>query len=154
VEQEISTGEFDLTRVENTKKPVYITLNTDEDFKDYDFDEKMSILEDIMEHGDFVRLKVSAIDFETIPELMMFREKGSKIKNLNLMIENSNKLDIKKAKSSERIEDIIEEQEEDNEMSFVTKENLDIFNNVKKFINVRHDIDLPLDRIKDIMISK
>jgi hypothetical protein len=121
---------YELNFIVNEKAPTYMTINLD-DLPD-DIVEKTKIINDFKSMYDFIRIKSSkSVDSEQ--DLQMLKQFAEKDTNLKVEV-------IKKI-----------ENEENKKYEFVTKEKYDKPTTIQKYIEIKNEVKIPLDVIKEVL---
>lgn len=121
---------YDVNFIENEKAPTYMTINIDD--LPEDIVEKTKAINDFKSMYDFVRIKsTKSVDNEK--DLQMLKKLSE--------VDSSLKVEVVK-----KIEN-----EENKKYEFVTKEEYDKPTTIQKYIEIKNEVTIPLDIVKEVL---
>ncbi|UAJ17029.1 hypothetical protein UFVDC4_00102 [Staphylococcus phage vB_SauM-UFV_DC4] len=129
VTNDLDTDNYNVELIENEEAPTYVTINMDQ-YEELTDQKKLEIINELRQENDYVRFVSSSKD-----DVDIIKQISSSDKNIKVQFNNKN---IKEVKVDEKYQ-------------FILDDELDTPETIVKFNSIKHDKELDLKEVKNII---
>ncbi|WPH64265.1 metallophosphatase [Staphylococcus phage vB_StaM_PB50] len=129
IENNLDEDDYNVELILNEKAPTYVTINMDQ-YENLTEQKKLEIINELRQENDYVRFVSTSKD-----DVDIIKQISSSDKNIKVQFNNKN---IKEVKVDEKYQ-------------FILDDELDVPETIIKFNSIKHDKDLDLKEVKNII---